>query len=109
MKPHLSVSQGRVIRAIGYYLSNGGKNSMMVTGHGAAVTLEAIESSPWSSLTFAGERHSIVLGLPQGMPAAPIDGDDLVVPGIIFAIERQAQCATAEGTRLSLDLLAIAR
>jgi hypothetical protein len=40
---------------------------------GAAVTFEALASRPWASITFAGERHKLVLCLPGPGAQAAVD------------------------------------
>ena len=40
---------------------------------GAAVTFESLASRPWASITFAGERHGLVLCLPGPGAQAAID------------------------------------
>ncbi len=76
--------------------------------------VESMVSHPWSSLTFAGERHRIVVRMsrptertePSGLKA--VDGADLVVAGAIIAVERSTWLPGAGGLRLVLDLIAIA-
>ena len=109
MKPHLTPRQGRIVRALGFYLSKVGKDSMTVGPSSMGMTVESVETVPWASLTFAGERHRLVVHLPGAPPTAqPIDGSDLVVPGAIVAVEGACWNATAGGTRLTIDLLAVA-
>lgn len=40
---------------------------------GAAVTFESLASRPWASITFAGERHRLVLSLPGPGAQAAVD------------------------------------
>lgn len=40
---------------------------------GAAVTFESLTSRPWASITFAGERHRLVLCLPGPGAEAAVD------------------------------------
>ena len=40
---------------------------------GAAVTFESLTSRPWASITFAGERHKLVLCLPGPGAQAAVD------------------------------------
>jgi len=40
---------------------------------GAAVTFESLTSRPWASITFAGERHGLVLCLPGPGAGAAVD------------------------------------
>ena len=40
---------------------------------GAAVTFESLTSRPWASITFAGERHQLVLCLPGPGAQAAVD------------------------------------
>ena len=40
---------------------------------GAAVTFESLTSRPWASITFAGERHALVLCLPGPGAQAAVD------------------------------------
>lgn len=42
-------------------------------GFGAAVTFESLTSRPWASITFAGERHAVVLCLPGPGAQAAVD------------------------------------
>lgn len=40
---------------------------------GAAVAFESLRSRPWASITFAGERHKLVLCLPGPGAQAAVD------------------------------------
>jgi hypothetical protein len=40
---------------------------------GAAVTFESLTSRPWASITFAGERHRVLLCLPGPGAQAAVD------------------------------------
>lgn len=40
---------------------------------GAAVTFDSLTSRPWASITFAGERHRLVLSLPGPGAQAAVD------------------------------------
>ena len=103
MKPQFSPTQGRIARAVVLYLSRDGNKPWCTTDG----RVESIESEPWSSLTFAGERHRLIIRLCRAVPAA-IDGADLAVPGAIVAIERADWTTSGDGAVLTLDLLAIA-
>lgn len=74
----------------------------------SGIVVEAIESTPWASLTFAGERHHVVVRLPGATRVRAVDGADLAVAGAIIAVERADWTALAGGTLLTLDVLAIA-
>ncbi len=106
MKPVLTPSQGRVVRALAFYLSNDGE--ARVTNAAPGMVVEQIISTPWSSLTFSGERHHLVVRLPGGAAAGEIDGAALAVPGAIVAVERAEWTDADDGPWLALDLLAIA-
>ena len=76
--------------------------------------VESVVSHPWSSLTFCGERHRIVVRVRQPSGRAdlpggkPVDGADLAVAGAIIAVEQSAWLPEADGLRLTVDLIAIA-
>jgi hypothetical protein len=107
MKPVLSPSQGRVVRALAFYLSNDGEARVTIAAPDMIV--EEITSGPWASLTFAGERHHLAVRLPAGAAhRGEIDGAALAVPGAIVAVERAEWTDAADGPRLALDLIAIA-
>ncbi len=106
MKPQLSPSQGRVVRALVATLSFDGKQ-MLTPGDAGGFVLEAMVSQPWASLTFAGERHHLVGRLPGGSRPVAIDSDRLAVPGAIVAVEAAVWDETADATRLTLDLLTL--
>ena len=109
MKPQLSPAQGRVIRALASYLSNGGKDSMTDAIAVGDLVVEAVASRPWSSLTLAGTRHRLIVRLSGALRGEkPIDGDHLVVPGCLVAVERAAWTRGTDGVRLTLDLLVLA-
>lgn len=108
MRPILSPSQARVVRALTAILSSEGKQKLTQTGEFSGFVLEDIVSQPWASLTFAGERHRIVGRLPAGGRPVAIDSDSLAVPGKIVAVEGVAWCQTAEGPRLTLAMLTLA-
>lgn len=46
---------------------------VVFVGFGAAVTFESLTSRPWASITFAGERHKLVLRLPGPGAQAAVD------------------------------------
>ena len=46
---------------------------VVFVGFGAAVTFESLTSQPWASITFAGERHKLVLRLPGPGAQAAVD------------------------------------
>ncbi len=111
MTPRLTVNQGRIVRALALYLSTDSK-SLMKDFPDDALVVESITSRPWSSLTFAGDRHHVVVRLPRQINAdshvgLTIDGTDLVVAGAIVAVEQAAWRTTTDGIRLTLQLLAI--
>lgn len=107
MIPRLSRSQGRLVRALGTYLATWGELSMRRDGSTHGMVLESIHSEPWTSLTFAGERHRVVVRVPAAA-TNPIDASALAVPGAIIAIERAAWDTVDGAARLTLDALAIA-
>lgn len=83
---------------------------------GAAVTFGSIASRPWASITFAGERHRLVLTLPgPGAEAAAeafLDGlaeREFALKGHILAdIEAVAIERDADGqVRLTLEALTV--
>ena len=83
---------------------------------GAPVTVEALASRPWASITFAGERHRLALCLPgPGAAAAAdtfLDGleeRDFVLRGHILAdIEAIGVERDSDGqVRLVLDALTV--
>ncbi len=70
------------------------------------MVVETIESAPWSSLTFSGERHRLSLRLPgMGHEAFDIDFATLAVPGRITAILDAAWAVVGGDATLKLDLL----
>ncbi len=103
MKPQFSPTQGRIARAVVLYLSDD-RNKPWCATDGCVVS---IESKPWSSLTFDGERHRLIVRVGRAVPAA-IDGAALAVPGAIVAVERADWTAAGDGAVLTLDLLTIA-
>ena len=104
MRPLLSPDQGRIVRQLVLYLSKVGGNPPSP----ADVRVESVASQPWASLTFAGERHRLVVSLP-GSPVPCVKAGDieLIVPRLIVAVERADWAATGDGAVLTLDLLAI--
>ncbi|WP_395613317.1 hypothetical protein [Allosphingosinicella sp.] len=46
---------------------------VVFVGLGAAVTFESLTSRRWASITFAGERHKLVLRLPGPGAQAAVD------------------------------------
>ena len=71
---------------------------------GAAVTIQDIRSQPWSSLTFTGTRHRLVVRLPAGAATGgEIDGAGIALPDAIVAVER----AIWAGPQLTVDLIVI--
>lgn len=107
MKPQLTPNEGRIVRAIVSYLSKGSEDSMRAGGS-ADVVIESIESTPWASLTFAGERHRLVIRLFSGtVPTGPIEARDLDGPRTIVAVERADWTAAPDGAVLVADLLTI--
>ena len=108
MKPHVNRAQGRLIRIIALYLCNLGKCSPKV-GTDGVIVVETIESAPWSSLTFSGERHRLSLRVPgMGNVALDIDFATLSVPGRIIAIREAAWAVSGGDAMLKLDLLELA-
>ena len=83
---------------------------------GAAPTFDSVASRPWASITFAGERHCLVLRLPgpgaQAALDAFLDGleeRDFPMRGHILAdIEAAGIEREAEGQiRLTLEALTV--
>lgn len=104
MRPLLNSAQGRLIRVIGLYLRRIGKCSL--TGGVDSIIIEKIESTIWSSLTFAGERQVLVLRLPGMRHAtAHVDFTVLDLPARIIAVRRAAWTVANADMLLSLDLL----
>jgi hypothetical protein len=108
VKPQVSRAQGRLIRTIGLYLCRFGKTSGTDDIYGGLV-VEQIVSTPWSSLTFTGERHLLSVRLP-GMGHAPDDLDftTLAVPGRIVAVRDATWAVVNDDAVLKLDLLELA-
>lgn len=104
MKPRLSASQGQLIRALGFHLA--GRRSPAVSAAEPALIVESIVSQPWSSLTFVGERHHLVVRLASDASAVgrEIDGAALGVAETIVAVEH----ADWHGAQLTLGVLVIA-
>jgi len=108
VKPHVNRAQGRLIRIIALYLCNLCKCSPKVAADSVMV-VETIESAPWSSLTFSGERHRLSLRLPgMGHDAFDIDFATLAVPGRIIAIREAAWAVVGGDAMVKLDLLELA-
>ena len=107
MTPHLSPLQGRLLRSLALCLSNRGKDLMRGPTEGGLL-VEAATVAPWSSLTFAGERHHLVVRLPPGTPASAVDSADLALPGAIVAVDTSLWSDDGSGPCLTLDLLVIA-
>ena len=83
---------------------------------GAAVTFEKVTSRPWASITFAGERHRLVLRLPGPGAEAAVEGfldgleeREFPMRGHILAdIEAAGFEREAEGQiRLTLEALTV--
>jgi hypothetical protein len=83
---------------------------------GAPVTFESLTSRPWASITFAGERHALVLCLPgpgaQAAVDAFLDGledREFALRGHVLAdIEAVGIRRDADGQiRLSLEALTV--
>ena len=107
MKAQLSRSEGRLVRAIVFYLSKVGKDSVM-TSDTASPRLVSIESTPWSSLTFAGERHRLIVRLPRHGAGPVVTGNDIAIPGFIVAVERAVWTMAGGAAVLTLDVLVLA-
>lgn len=103
MKPLSSPGQGKIVRALALFLSGEGKR-LTFPADEAAIVVEMIDSQPWTSLTFDGERHHVVLRCP-----APVAIDDATfdLPGALIAVERAVWSSTGDGARLAIDLLAV--
>lgn len=104
MKPILTLSQGKLLRALVLFLSTAGKHPVAAE----AIIVEAVDSRDWASLTFVGERHRIAVRLPVGTVPDSADAIALDVPGKIIAVEHADWTATDSGPRLTLEVLAIA-
>ena len=83
---------------------------------GAAVTVEALTSRPWASITFAGERHRLALAVPGPGAQAAIDAfldgledREFALRGHILAdIEATGVARDADGQiRLTLEALTV--
>ena len=104
MKPRLDASQGRLVRALALYLSKDRKNLVSDGDPATTMVIEAVASRPWSSLTFIGNRHHLVVRLPADAAiGGEIDGAAMSLTDAIVAVE----AATWTGSRLALDLLVI--
>jgi hypothetical protein len=86
------------------------------TALGAPLTFEALESRPWASITFSGERHRLTLCLPgpgaQAAVDAFLDGlaeREFALRGHILADIEPARIARdADGQiRLTLEALTV--
>jgi len=83
---------------------------------GAAVTFESLTSRPWASITFAGERHRILLCLPGPGAQAAVDAflegledREFALRGHVVA-DIEATCIQRDGDgqiRLTLEALTI--
>ncbi len=105
MRPLLTPTQGRIVRALVLFLSKDGKKSVSVQSEG--IVVEAVSSQEWASLTFSGEKHHLVVRLPADVPDIALDGTLFDLPGTIVAIEHAAWATSEAGPRLTIDLLAI--
>ncbi len=81
---------------------------------GAAVTFEAVTSRSWASITFAGERHRLILCLPGPSAQAAVDAfldgleeRDLPLRGHILADIAAAGIAREEDGQIRLTLEAL--
>lgn len=83
---------------------------------GAAVTFESLTSRTWASITFAGERHRLVLCLPGPGAEAAVDAfldgladREFALRGHVLAdIEAAGMERDAEGqVRLTLEALTV--
>jgi len=98
----LTSQQGLLIRELSRCLASHHSIGWPPVG----LILETIESWPWSSLTFTGERHHIVVRLPTNAPTlgTNVESSRLEIAGSIVAVEHAAW----DGPRLTIDLLTIA-
>ncbi len=106
MSAPLDPEQGALVRAIGIYLSESYRKSMVVSSHVPGLVVESLASTPWASLTFVGVRHHLVARVPLGAATA-IDATRIALRGRIVALEREVWTTGVDGDVLTLDLLAL--
>ncbi|QYE35803.1 hypothetical protein KZX46_07565 [Polymorphobacter sp. PAMC 29334] len=68
-----------------------------------ALVVESFETTDWSSLTFAGQRHRITLVVTEPVSADSLSFDGLILRGSIVA-EARVISATVAATGLVLDI-----
>lgn len=95
-----------MVRELVLFLSKDCKKSVWVPEN--EVVIEAISSNEWASLTFSGERHHLVIRWPGVVPDVDLDDAHFHLLGLIVVVERAAWAAVSGGSRLTIDLLAIA-
>lgn len=101
MKRILTESQGRLLRALIRVLA-----PPPVDRQFPPIVVESFDSADWASLTFAGQRHRIVLVVP-GTIVPALDGlevaGDIVAEARIVATAAAADCVSLTIAVLMVD------
>jgi len=106
VKPQLGTSQARLVRALVALLTPESEDMLTAAREPGGFVLEAIDTVPWATLTFAGEHHRLVCHVPAGRQTT-VDSDALHLPGVMVAVRSAVWRVDGSVARLTLDVLTL--